>query len=270
MIVDSKTLHNILDETGIVPDKNYGQNFLINPEIARRIVSILDIRPTDKVLEIGPGVGSLTHFFTTLPNDVDVVDVDNNMTTLLSVIYSDDKNIHIINKDARQHDVSTYNKIISNLPYNLTTEILTHLMLGGTSVERMVLTCEAETFNHFVSTSGKDYGPVSILIHLLGTIRKQFTIAPSNFYPSPKCESVVFTIDVDKNVNRSEVVSVYEMTKSLFLNRRKTIYNNLKKYLNNDALATKTLNALDIDPSTRPEQISPNTFLDIYQKIIVG
>ncbi len=269
MIVDSKSLHNILDETGIIPDKNYGQNFLINPEIARRIVSILDIRPNDKVLEIGPGVGSLTHFFTQIPNDVDVVDVDNNMTALLSVIYFDDKNIHIINKDARKHDVSTYNKMVSNLPYNLTTEILTHLLLDGTNVDRMVLTCESETFNHFVSTTGKNYGPVSVLVHLLGTIRKQFSIAPSNFYPSPKCDSVVFTIDIDKSVDRKEAISVYEMTKSLFLNRRKTIYNNLKRYLNDDSLAAEVLKVLIIDPLTRPEQISPETYLALYKKIIV-
>ncbi len=267
MIVDLKSVHNIINETGINPDKNYGQNFLVNPEISRRIFSLLDVKPNDYILEIGPGLGSITHYFTEVPNDIEAVEVDNKLVTLLNVIYYEDSNIHIINKDIRKHKITNYNKIVSNLPYNLTTEIVTYILLNGEHLDRAVLMCESETLNHFTSLEGKDYGPVSVLIHLLGDIRKQFNVNASNFYPSPKCDSSVFTIDLNKDIDREKAIATYQLAKSLFISRRKTILNNLKSYLNSDTLADSVLRDLNIDPLTRPEQISPEEYLKLYERI---
>ncbi len=266
MEISNKNIKSILNEIGVTPDINYGQNFLIEPDTAKRIVSLLNIQNDDKILEIGSGLGSLSHFLAGFPNDITLLDVDQNMTTFLKLIYKED-NVRIVNQDVRRFDLSGYTKIVSNLPYNLTTEILVDLCLGAVDVSRLVLMCENETLLHFTSLSGKDYGPVSVLIHLLGDIKKEFTVPASSFYPSPKCVSTVFTIDIHQQSNRNDIKNAYLMCKELFLNRMKTIYNNLKRYLNDDALCGNILNELGIPFNARPEQIGYKTYFDMYERI---
>ena len=125
--------------------------------------------------------------------------------------------------------------------------------------------CQAEAFSRFSDTSGKDYGPVSILISLLGTVKRRITIKPGAFYPAPKCSSIVFTIDFDVKADRKLALEVYRFTKKLFLNRRKTIYNNLSALLNNKELASSLLNEASIAPNRRPEEILPNTYVSLFK-----
>ncbi|MCD8203900.1 MAG: 16S rRNA (adenine(1518)-N(6)/adenine(1519)-N(6))-dimethyltransferase RsmA [Coprobacillus sp.] len=266
MEINSKNIKSVLGEIGVTPDINYGQNFLIEPIFSKRIVDLLNIQNNDKILEIGAGLGSLSHFLTSFSNDITLLDVDNNMTTFLQLFYKSD-NVKIINNDIRRTNVSTYTKIVSNLPYNLTTEIVVYLCLNAVESCRLVLMCENETLLHFTSLSGKDYGPVSVLIHLLGDIKKEFTVPASAFYPSPKCTSTVFTIDFNSQSNRNDVKNTYLMCKELFLNRRKTIYNNLKRYLNNDELCGNILNELGISFNARPEEIDYKTYFEMYERI---
>ncbi|MCD8204244.1 MAG: 16S rRNA (adenine(1518)-N(6)/adenine(1519)-N(6))-dimethyltransferase RsmA [Coprobacillus sp.] len=266
MEINNKNIKSILSEIGVTPDINYGQNFLIDPEIASKIVELLNIEKSDKILEIGSGLGSLSHFLSSFDNDITLLDVDQNMTTFLKLIYKQD-NIKIVNQDVRRTDLDGYTKIVSNLPYNLTTEIIVDLCLKANKASRLVLMCENETLLHFTSTSGKEYGPASILIHLLGDIKKEFSVPPSAFYPSPKCVSTVFTIDINSQSDRNDIKNTYLMCKDIFLNRRKTIYNNLKRYLNDDVLCGNILNELEIPFNARPEQISYKLYFEMQERI---
>ena len=103
-----------------------------------------------------------------------------------------------------------------------------------------------------------------MLLHLLGNSKKLLTLKPGSFHPAPKCNSLVFSFDYKPLVDKKTAINVYKMSKSLFLNRRKTIYNNLKNYLQSVEKATSILNALHIDLNKRPEDISPKLFLEIY------
>ena len=125
--------------------------------------------------------------------------------------------------------------------------------------------CQQEAFNHFFDVEGKEYGPISVLLHLLGNSKKLLTLKPGSFYPAPKCNSLVFSFDYEPVVDRNVAISVYKMSKSLFLNRRKTIYNNLKNYLQDANKAGAILEKLSIEPNKRPEDISPKLFLEIYK-----
>ena len=93
--------------------------------------------------------------------------------------------------------------------------------------------CQAEAFNRFFDLSGENYGPVSVLLHLLGESKKALTVKPGSFYPAPKCNSLVFTFENKPVIDKECAINVYKMCKVLFLNRRKTIYNNLKNYVSN-------------------------------------
>ena len=256
----------IVNKSNAHPDKDYGQNFLIDPEISKKIVDALEVQDNERILEIGPGLGSLTHFLQEFDN-VTVCDIDKRMIDFLKIIY--ENKITYILDDVRKIDVSHYDKIIANLPYNITSELVTFL-LSESNAKKMVLMCQQEAFNHFYDVSGKEYGPISVLLHLLGDVKKLFALKPGYFYPAPKCNSLVFSFDYNPVTNKEDILKTFKLSKALFLNRRKTIYNNLKSYLGGNKEKTEyVLETLKIDLNKRPEDLSPETFLNIYKLLYI-
>ena len=264
MEINRTNINDIVFKTNTRPDKDYGQNFLIEPSISEEISNLLNLSSNDKVLEVGPGLGSLTHFLYG-KCDLAVVDIDYRMIDFLKGVYED--RVSYILEDVRKVDVSSFDKIIGNLPYNITSELILFLLSNASNCRRMVLMCQQETFNHFSDVSGKEYGPISVLLHLLGDCKKELTVKAGSFYPVPKCNSIVFTFDYAPVCERETAIKVYKFAKALFLNRRKTIYNNLKNYLGDKDKAESVLKTLNIDLNKRPEDISPSLFLEIYKTI---
>ena len=264
MEINRSNIFEIINKASLQPDKDYGQNFLVEPEISNRIVEALNINNKDNVIEVGPGLGSLTHYLSLSDASITVVDIDLRMTNFLKIVYQD-SNINIVENDIRKVDVSNYNKVIGNLPYNITTEAIQYFLLNANKAEKMVFMIQSETLSHFIDVSGKEYGPTSVLIHLLGNIEKLFTVKAGSFYPAPKCSSVVFAINIDPNKDRLKAISAFKLAKQLFLNRRKTILNNLVNYLKNKELANKVCEDLQINPLSRPEQLSPEIYLSISE-----
>ena len=264
MEINRSNIFEIVNKADLRPDKDYGQNFLIEPEVSKRIVDALEINNQDNVLEIGPGLGSLTHFLSLSNAQINVVDIDKRMIDFLKIVYQD-KNVSMIENDIRKLNIEGYEKIIGNLPYNITTETIQYCLLNAKKTKRMVFMIQSETFNHFYDISGKEYGPTSVLIHLLGNIKKLFTVKAGSFYPAPKCSSTVFLIDIDARIDRFSAVNAFKLAKQLFINRRKTIQNNLNNYLKDKYLVNKLCDDLKINPLARPEQLPPETYLLISE-----
>lgn len=265
MEINRSNVFEIANKADLKPDKDYGQNFLVEPQICERIVNALNISENDKVIEVGPGLGSLTHYLSLYNNESTVVDIDLRMVNFLKIVYKDNPNIKVIENDIRKTDVSKYTKVIGNLPYNITTETIQYFLLNASSASRMVFMIQSETLAHFYDVSGKEYGPTSVLIHLLGSIEKLFTVKAGSFYPAPKCSSSVFAINVGQNVDRVAAIKAFKVAKQLFINRRKTISNNLLNYLKDKNLVSKLCDDLDLNPLLRPEQISPEMYLRISE-----
>ena len=261
MEINRSNIYELVNRCQVKPDKDYGQNFLLEPSVAMKIVDALEAGQNESTLEIGPGLGSLTHFLFEQTN-LTVCDIDSRMIDFLKIFY--ENKIEYVLNDVRKIDVSKYDKIIGNLPYNITTELVTFLLLNAKQVKRMVLMCQLEAFNRFYDLSGENYGPVSILLHLLGDVQKLFVVKAGSFYPAPKCQSVVFAFSSNPKTEFDTAVNVYKFTKSIFLNRRKTIANNLKNVLSNSDKANEVLSELNIDPMVRPENISPEIYLKMY------
>lgn len=265
MEINRKNVMEVIEKSGLKPDKDYGQNYLLEPELAKRIIDLLEIKSGESVLEIGPGLGSLSHFLSLyFESKITLVDIDERMIDFLKIIYNT-SNISLVLNDIRKHDVTKYDKIVGNLPYNITTETVVYLLENAKNAKKMVLMCQAEAFPRFNDLSGKEYGPVSILVHLLGNSKRNFTVKPGSFYPIPKCSSVVFTIDLNNDDKREQSLEVYSFAKKMFLNRRKTIYNNLSSFLGNKETAAELLKQSNIDPSKRPEELSPSSFVTLYE-----
>lgn len=266
MEINRSNIMEIIEKSGLKPDKDYGQNFLLEPDVSKRIVDLLEI-DNDSVLEIGPGIGSLTHFIAEYKNaHITLVDIDKRMIDFLRILYTKD-NIDLVLNDIRKVDVSSCTKIIGNLPYNITTETIVYLLENCKKAKKMVLMCQSEAFPRFSDLSGKEYGPVSILVHLLGDSKRNFVVKPGCFYPVPKCSSLVFTINIGENADRDLALKVYKFAKQLFLNRRKTIYNNLSSYLGDKEKARVLLERASIPEIKRPEEISPSDYVKLYKQL---
>lgn len=266
MIIDRYNINEIINKTGIRPDKDFGQNFLTDSNTAKQIVDSLDIKCGDFVLEVGPGLGSLTHFILEKNAKTAIVDVDKRMIDFLNFVYKENQALDIINEDIRKVNIQDFTKIISNLPYNITTELVNYFLIYGKKAETMVFMCQSEAYPRFSDLKGKEYGPSSILVHLLGTIEKVKIVPPGSFYPSPKCTSTVFKISVN-NHDKEKAINVYKLCKQLFLNRRKTIYNNLSTYLKDREKALSILEKANLEPNLRPEEIEYSKFIELFDLI---
>ena len=262
MEINRSNILDIVNNSNARPDKDYGQNFLVEPEVCKKIVNSLDIQNGESVLEIGPGLGSLTHFLNELSKKITVVDIDERMIAFLKLVYQD---INIVQCDIRKHDVSSYDKIIGNLPYNITSETIVYLLLKATKAKKIVLMIQTDAYPHFSDINGKEYGPASVLLHLLGKDKKLFQVKPGSFYPTPKCSSTVFEININPVCDIEEAKQVYAFAKSMFLNRRKTISNNLTNLVKDREMANSILLESEILNTIRPEDISPLNYLKLFR-----
>lgn len=265
MIITKENVSQLLSMINAKPTKDLGQNFLVEPSVCEKIIGFCGFKESDNVLEIGPGLGSLTHYISSKNKNLTCVDIDPNMIFILKDIYKE-SNINFVEKDILKYDVSKHKIIVGNLPYNITTDLVVKLLLKGTKCKRYILMIQAEAFNRFNDLSGKEYGPASILVHLLGDIKKLLIVKPGSFYPAPRCNSLVFSIEAKADVDREYVESVYKMSKQLFLNRRKTILNNLSSLVGKEK-ANSVLTKLNILPNKRPEELSVQNFEEIFKLI---
>lgn len=261
MEINRETIKEILQKTNIVANKNLGQNFLVDPLVSKAITNLLKIEENDKVLEIGPGLGSLTHFL--CDKNLTVVDIDKRMCDVISAIY-EDKDINVVNSDILKHDVSQYDKIISNLPYYITSDILTYLLLNASRCKQMVFMVQKEAAMRFLDADDTSE-PLSILINMLGTIKKEFIVKPTSFIPMPHVDSLVFSITIERNFD--ELKNIYRFVKSMYLQKRKTIYNNLSSYTRDKDKALKALEVAGLERNLRPENLKKDDYLKIFNYI---
>ena len=258
--INRESVKYLMEIANINPSKEKGQNFLVDTKISEKIVNLLKNDANSKVIEVGPGLGSLTYYLENKTNNLTLVDVDERVVNYLSNKVKNDTDV--ILGDALKYDFSGYDFVISNIPYNITKDLIIHLLISAKNAKQFVFMCQKENYYHFNDVKGSEYGAASILIHLLGNIKKAFDVKASSFVPAPKCVSTVFTIERNNDYDFDLVISTYRLASKLFLNRRKTILNNLSHIINKDE-AIKVLETLNIDVILRPEEISPSKFYEL-------
>ena len=243
--------------------KEVGQNFLIDASAAERIVSLLDVQENDCVLEIGCGAGSLTFFLNEIKAHGEAIDIDEAMLEKCRKDFPD-SNMNIIQGNAMRWDYSKYTKIVGNLPYYITSGILEKVLLGASNCKKMAIMVQKEAADRLLSPVGsKDYGPLNILLSLSGSLKREFKVPRSSFAPAPHVDSAVLSYIYKDNRDIELLGKVYSLASSLFLQRRKTIANNLKTVMKDQTKVTNILLAAKIDPSKRPEQLTPEEYLTL-------
>ena len=249
--------------------KELGQNFLIDEVALNRIIELINPRNEDHFLEIGPGRGALTKRLSDKAKRLDAVELDQDLLLSLKLINSNKLFIHnesILNFDVDR--IIEYEKIrlVGNLPYNISTEIILWAFDSLKQLEDMHFMFQKE-FGERLSAepNNKSYGRISVLTQYLTELEKVLYLEPSSFRPKPSVESVFirFKPKKDRHILSPISIKLQEITKATFMHRRKMIGKSLK-----NILTTQQIEQLDIDLSLRPENLSVNDYVRIAEQLI--
>lgn len=246
--------------------KRFGQNFLIDQELIAQIIGAIDAKPTDNLIEIGPGTGALTKHLIEICPTMSLIELDRDLIQILKTNFTNVQDFNIFNMDALKTDFSEFYddrklRLVGNLPYNISTPILFHLLSDGHLIEDMHFMLQREVVDRMSASPGdKRYGRLSVMIQYHCRVLPLIPVPPESFSPAPKIQSAVVRLKPYSNKPSSadNEILFSELVKLCFQQRRKTLRNCLKPY--DDYLAS--LSSV-IDLTVRPEQLSVREFVNL-------
>lgn len=265
-IATKTTTTYILEKYHLHALKKYGQNFLIDTNVIDKIITSASLDKDSCVIEIGPGMGALTQILSRSVGLVRSYEIDVRFKPVYKE-FLQDKNIQIIFEDFLKIDLQkevkqlkqTYKKvcIVANLPYYITSAIIEKAILSNSGIDCMVVMVQKEVALKMTS----DYkNPLTLLIDDIGTKEYMFTVSKHVFMPAPHVDSAILKITLEKEVDPK----LYDVLTACFIQRRKTIYNNLKEKYDN---ALQILEKSNIKTNARSEELSIIDFKEITKHI---
>ena len=284
-------MENILEETksimkkyGIRANKSLGQNFLISNEVVEKIINASDIKENDMVIEIGPGLGTLTKFLLQKAKKVLCVELDKKMIKILNDRFSDYNNFELINEDIlkvnlkkiiednKKTEQIANVKIVANLPYYITTPIIMKLLEEKLDIESITVMIQKEVADRLVEIpGGKNTGAITYTVYYYCESEKIIEVPNNSFIPEPDVTSEVIKMNLRKEpaVKIQEPKIMFMIIKSAFMQRRKTLLNaltNTKVFVNkNEGL--NILKKLNLNENIRAEELSIQDFANIAKAI---
>ncbi|WP_337865114.1 16S rRNA (adenine(1518)-N(6)/adenine(1519)-N(6))-dimethyltransferase RsmA [Ignavibacterium sp.] len=247
----------------VQPIKRFGQNFLLDKNIIKKIAEVIDPKPGEKIIEIGPGQGALTDLLAESGAEVIAVEIDKRVIEFLSESYP---NVEIINQDFLEFDLKKLNsnelRVVGNIPYNITSQIIFKLIENHQIVRDFVFMVQYEVAKRMIAKKGtKDYGILAVLLGYFANAELCFKVSPNVFYPKPKVFSAVVRIDFKKKIDYSLSKIFIRIVKAAFGNRRKT----LKNSLSNSIFAQLNFRGCGVDLTLRAEQLDVEDFIKLAE-----
>ena len=239
--------------------KRFGQHFLKDETVIARIAKLVNVKPENNVIEIGPGHGAVTDFLVSSGCRLRLIEIDEDLVLKLKQRFG--KHLDIVTGDALKFNYSEFGKplrVIGNLPYNISTPILFKLYKHAEHIEDMTFMLQKEVVDRICARRGtKSYGRLSIMTQYFCVAEKIFEVAPTSFSPKPKVQSAVVKLTPHKNPIKSQNLECLQnIVTGAFSQRRKTIRNSLKPWLNEEELCSIGLNI-----SLRPQELSLNDYI---------
>ena len=285
-------MNSVLEETrfimkkyNIKANKSLGQNFLISEDVVDKIVGASEIKKEDLVIEIGPGLGTLTKFLLDRAGKVICIELDNKMIEILEDRFKLYDNFELINQDVLkvdlkksiQNEKETGNiknvKIVANLPYYITTPIIMKLLEEELELESITVMIQKEVADRLIAVPGeKETGAITYSVYYYATAEGILEVPNDSFIPEPEVTSKVIKLNIRKeppvNVKNKEVM--FRIIKSAFMQRRKTLLNaltNTKVFINKDE-GIGILKSLNLNEDVRAEKLTIEDFANISNIIL--
>jgi len=260
---------NIVKKYGFKFSKSLGQNFLIDDSVLEDIVSAADIKPEDMVIEIGPGVGTLTRLLLQKAKKVCAIELDTDLIPILNEELKGFANFTVIHGDALKVDFKEIIgeeksvKVVANLPYYVTTPIISRLLKGDYNFSSITIMIQKEVAERIAAKENtKEYGALSLLVQYHCSVDVVRKVSPAAFIPQPKVDSMVIKLNKLPKP-RVEVVDVelfFKVIRESFNMRRKTLSNSLKNLKIDKEKLQKAFDDAGIDPIRRGETLSIDEF----------
>lgn len=253
----------LLDEHDLAPSRALGQHFLADPNTARRIVRLAGVEPGDRVLEIGPGIGSLTLALAEVGARVVALELDRHLVPVLEGVVDGAGEVHVVLGDALVVDLGAVAPVdegpwavVANLPYNVATPLVVRVLEEAPQVERMLVMVQREVGERLAARVGTAaYGAVSVKIAYYGAARVVGVVPPTVFLPPPKVDSALVRIvrHTRPPVDVPSPERLFALVRAGFAQRRKMLRQSLRAVLGDAAIAALT--AAGIDPRARAESL---------------
>ena len=284
-------MENILEETkfimkkyNIKANKNLGQNFLISQEVVEKIVDCSEITKEDLVIEIGPGLGTLTKYLLEKAGKVICIELDTKMLQILEDRFLLYNNFEIINDDVLKVDLKNIIKtekensriknvkIVANLPYYITTPIIMKLLEEELELESITVMIQKEVADRLIAVPGqKNTGAITYSVYYYATSEGILEVPNDSFIPEPEVTSKVIKLNIRKNpaVNPKDKEKMFKIIKCAFMQKRKTLLNSLTntKIFDNKQQGIEILNSLEINENIRPEELTLEQFAEISDNL---
>ncbi|MFB9324374.1 16S rRNA (adenine(1518)-N(6)/adenine(1519)-N(6))-dimethyltransferase RsmA [Paenibacillus aurantiacus] len=284
-VATPKRTKDIIQKYGFSFKKSLGQNFLIDQNILRKIVSAAGLDKTKGALEIGPGIGALTQHLASEAARVTAIEIDDRLIPILGDIFADTDNVHIEHGDvlklnlselmARQFEGLSGVSVVANLPYYVTTPILMKLLEEKLPLENIVVMIQKEVAERMAAKpGGKEYGSLSVAVQYYCEAELVCIVPHTVFIPQPNVDSAVIKLAVRKQppVQVEDEGHFFRTVQACFAQRRKTLANNLTAYVgkaNREQLGP-ILASIGIDPSRRGETLSLEEFAALSRALIAA
>jgi 16S rRNA (adenine1518-N6/adenine1519-N6)-dimethyltransferase len=245
--------------------KRFGQHFLHDHGIIQTLIQYINPKPDQQIIEIGPGMGALTFPLLQQIGSMEVIEIDRDVIHHLRSQGGDKLTIH--NMDALKFDLSQLLKsdqqlrVVGNLPYNISTPLIFHLLEYATHIQDMHFMLQKEVVDRISAAPGsKTYGRLSVMVQYHCKTEYLFYVGPEAFNPPPKVDSAVLRLQPwqQKPYQAKDIKLLSQVVTQAFSMRRKTLRNTLKKLL-----TTEQIEGVGIDPSLRPENLSVKNYVEL-------
>jgi len=262
--------------------KRFGQNFLVDNAIINLIVDSIQPLEDDVMVEIGPGLGAITKLLLSRLNQLNVIELDRDIIPKLirNCVISDARNrdkLIVNEKDVLKFNFSEFHeqlkideniklRIVGNLPYNISTPVLFHLLKSRHLIQDMHFMLQKEVVDRIVSMPGnKNYGRLSVMLQTFCTAQSLFEVPPYAFEPAPKVNSAILRLQPNNQYEDqiNDFSRFEKLVRQAFSQRRKTLKNTLK-----NTCSSKVIEQAGLSPSQRAEELSVNDFVILYKTIV--
>lgn len=248
--------------------KRFGQNFLHDENIIDKIVEFIEAKTDEHIVEIGPGMGAITHRLLPHVAKLTAVEIDRDLIAYLEKFFSDDSHFHLVNEDVLKFDFSTLAgtfRVVGNLPYNISTPLLFHLFEYTGKIIDLHVMLQKEVIDRIKAEAGsKSYGRLSVMTQYHCAIGRDFFISASSFKPKPKVDSAFMRLTPHKSkpYTANDYGLFANIVRDAFNMRRKQLKNSLSQYISAEQLET-----ISIDPSRRPESLTVQEYVNIANNV---
>jgi len=274
----------LLAAAGLRPRKRYGQHFLIDLNLMRKLVAAANLQPADVVLEVGCGTGSLTEMLLETGARVVAVEIDRGFSRIVQQRLGENPRLTLINADilagkhafnpqvtaalqAEKPQPGGRYALVSNLPYQIATPLLIEALLCEPRFECLVCTVQKEVADRLLARAGQeDYGPLAVVTDTLAQARPLFTIPPEAFWPSPQIESVILHLRPlpPGKIPVTEPRAFAQFVRHMFTHRRKML--RTASHPGGHPLAP-AIELLGINPRARPQELTPDQWRRLFQSM---